>query len=253
MILWDSHMKKIFRKIIIIVTVVFIFQILSYFFNSNNIFPSPFSLWLAFVNNFSSVDIYMHILSSLRRVLVGFFIASIFGVSLALLIGYYKKIGYHVNPVIEILRPIPPIAWIPIAILIFGLGDKSSYFIVFLGAFFPIFTNTYFGVISLPKIYINVAASFEIKGMAFVKNILFYFSLPYIFTGLKIGMGMAWMSVIAAELIGAQSGLGYFIQINRLLLRVDNIILGMILIGLVGFLLTKSISLVEKRVILWKK
>ena len=98
----------------------------------------------------------------------------------------------------------------------------------------------------MPEIYKNVARSFEIKNSIFLTKILFFYSLPYIFTGLKIGFGMAWMSVIAAELIGAQSGLGYFIQLNRLLLRMDNVILGMILIGSIGFLLSKTLLFAEK-------
>lgn len=248
-----KSMKKIFRKIIVLFFLILFFQVLSYFFNSNDIFPSPLDVWFAFLDNFSNMTMYVHIFSSLQRVLVGFFIATIMGVPLALLVGYYEKIGFFIKPLIEILRPIPPIAWIPISILIFGLGNNSSYFIVFLGAFFPIFTNTYFGAISLPKIYKNVADSFGIRGVFFMKNILFYFSLPYIFTGLKIGMGMAWMSVIAAELIGAQSGLGYYIQMNRLMLRADNIILGMFLIGLIGFFLTRSMSLIEKKTMPWIK
>lgn len=205
------------------------------------------------MDNFLNIDIYLHIFASLQRVLIGFLIASLAGIFLAILLGYYKNMGRLIKPVIELLRPIPPIAWIPIAILLFGLGDRSAYFIVFLGAFFPIFTNTYFGVTSLPKIYKNVTDSFELKKIDFIFYVLFYFSLPYIFTGLKIGIGMAWMSVIAAELIGAQSGLGYYIQINRLLLRTDNVIIGMVIIGIIGFLLTKSISLIETKVIVWIK
>ena len=123
--------------------------------------------------------------------------------------------------------------------------------IVFLGAFFPIFTNAYFGAVSLPVVYKNISESFEIRKSTFVSRILFYFALPSICTGLKIGIGMAWMSVIAAELIGAQSGLGYFIQLNRLLLRTDNVVLGMILIGLIGYVLTKSLEVLGEWATPW--
>ena len=183
---------------------------------------------------------------------VGFSLATIVGVGLALLFGYYKTIGEYFRPIVEILRPIPPIAWIPIAILFFGLGNTSAYFIVFLGAFFPIFTNTYFGVASLPKIYKNVASSFELSRFIFFRKILFQFSLPYIFVGLKIGIGMAWICVIAAELIGAQSGLGYFIQLNRLLLQTDKMLVGMILIGIIGYFLNYIISKIEKLTVKWE-
>lgn len=192
-------------------------------------------------------------MASLQRVLIGYLIASIVGITLALVLGYFRTLGNNLRMIIELLRPIPPIAWIPIAILLFGLGNASAYFIVFLGSFSPIFTNTYFGVLSLPRIYKNITASFEINRFTYFVKILLFFSLPYIFTGLRIGIGMAWMSVIAAELIGAQSGLGYYIQINRLLLRTDNILVGMILIGFIGFSLNGLLELLERIVIRWKR
>jgi len=219
----------------------------------NYILPSPSETFSAFITVLGSGEIIGHILVSIKRVLVGFILAGITATSVAILLVYFKKTGEFIMPAIELLRPIPPIAWIPIAIMFFGLGDASAYFIVFLGAFFPIFTNTFFGASSLPKKYKNIALTFEIKKMDFLRKILFPFSLPYIFTGLKIGIGMAWMSVIAAELIGAQSGLGYFIQLNRLLLQTDKIIIGMILIGLIGYILNKIISISEKIIIPWKQ
>lgn len=215
--------------------------------------PSPSEVILALRDGLVDGQVLIHIADSLRRVLLGFFLASVAGISLGLLFGYYKKISDYLKPIIEILSPIPPIAWIPIAILLFGLGDTSAYFIVFLGGFFPIFTNTYVGATTLPKIYKNVADSFEIKKTTFFGKILFFFSMPYIFTGLRIGMGMSWMSVIAAELIGAQSGLGYFIQLNRLLLRTDNVILGMILIGIIGMILNKIITLLGDLSMPWRE
>ena len=242
------------RKIFFFIILLALWQV-SGFLNPDivNLISKPteiiLSLWQLIIEGIIFIDI----LASLQRVLVGFCSAAIIAVILALFSGYFKSFGYYLKPLVEILRPIPPIAWIPIAILLLGLGDPSAYFIVFIGAFFPIFTNTYFGVISMPEIYKNVARSFEIKNSTFLIKILFFYSLPYIFTGLKIGIGMAWMSVIAAELIGAQSGLGYFIQLNRLLLRMDNVILGMILIGLIGFLLSKTLSFAEKMAMPWVK
>jgi len=246
-------MKKHIKKIIVLLALLMIWQLIHIIFPIKGyLLPSPLEVGEVFIEALFSKEIFFHIIASLQRVLIGFFIASVFGVILALILGYYQNVGEYIKPVIEILRPIPPIAWIPIAILLFGLGNSSAYFIVFLGAFFPIFTNTYFGVISLPVIYRNVAASLELSRYIFIKKILFKFSLPFIFVGLKIGIGMAWMSVIAAELIGAQSGLGYYIQINRLLLRADKILLGMILIGIIGLLLNKVVAKAELLLIKWK-
>lgn len=237
------------KKVSLIILLITIYQILNTLF-PNSYFPSVFQILQALFKNLSSQEIYLDIVASLLRILIGFLIASIIGISLGLILAYDKRFK-DIKLYIELLRPIPPIAWIPIAIIVFGLGNSSAYFIVFLGAFFPIFTNTYFGAKSMPTIYKNVASSFEVGRVKYFTKILFFFTLPYIFTGLKIGIGMAWMSVIAAELIGAQSGLGYFIQLNRLLLQTDNIIIGMILIGVVGYLLQKIIEFMEKTLITW--
>lgn len=220
--------------------------------STNDYFPSISQILQTFLEDLSKGQIYFDVFASLQRVIIGFIIAGAFGIGMGMFIGYYNKLRI-LKIYIELLRPIPPIAWIPIAIIIFGLGNISAYFIVFIGAFFPIFTNTYFGVVSFPRIYKNVSSSFEIRKVDFFSKILFPYCLPYIFTGLKIGMGMAWMSVIAAELIGAQSGLGYFIQINRLLLQTDNILIGMMLIGLIGYSLQKTIEYLERSSIKWRK
>lgn len=238
------------KNFFVILLGVLIYQFLNIIF-PNNYFPSVFELMNSFVKNFSNKDIYIDIINSLLKVSVGFLIASIIGILSGLILGSTQKFKFIVK-FIEILRPIPPIAWIPIAIIIFGLGNISAYFIVFLGAFFPIFTNTYFGALSLPLIYKNIALSFEISRSTYFFKILLFNALSNIFTGLKIGIGMAWMSVIAAELIGSQSGLGYFIQLNRLLLRTDNILIGMITIGFIGNLLQNLIELIRRKSIYWE-
>ena len=216
-----------------------------------NYFPSLKELGSSISENISNGRLLYDSFQSVKRVIVGYSIAAVFGVLLGLILGYNLQFKF-MKIYIDLLKPIPPIAWIPIAIIMFGLGDPAAYFIVFLGAFFPIFTSTYFGAESFPSIYRNVSSSFEISGIQFFRKILFAYCLPYIFTGLKIGLGMAWMSVIAAELIGAQSGLGYSIQLNRLLLQTQNIILNMLCIGIIGFGLQKIIEYIEKISMPWR-
>lgn len=242
------------KKIIVVLAVIALWQGLYVFFPINpHLIPPPLDIAASFADSIATGEIIEHLFVSLQRVIIGFLIAAIVAVPSALFLGYHRKINALVEPLVEILRPIPPIAWIPIAILLFGLGDDSAHFIIFLGAFFPIFTNTLFGAMSLPMIHKNTALSFEIDRYALFKNILFYFSLPYIFTGLKIGIGMAWMSVIAAELVGAQSGLGYFIQMNRVVSQVDKIIVGMIMIGVAGYILNTLLAHAEKLALPWKR
>lgn len=236
-----------------VVLILAVWQLFYLFNNQNFLLPAPTEVFVTFYQEVMGGALLIHLVNSLFRVFVGFGIASFLGVSLALLLGYFEKFGKYFKPIIEILRPIPPIAWIPIAILWFGLGNMSAFFIVFLGALFPVFTNAYFGITSLPVIYRNVAATFELGKRKFIFKILLPFSLPYIFTGMRIGMGMAWMSVIAAELIGAQSGIGYYIQMSRLLLQIDKVIVGMIVIGVCGYLLVAFIDILESLFIPWNK
>lgn len=246
-------MKKFIKKFILIFLLLTIWQVVYFVFQiSNPLIPSPWEIILALISLLATSDFYFDILASLGRVLVGFSLAVFFAVPLGLMLGNAPKIGEYFLPLIEFLRPIPPIAWIPVSILIFGLGNNSAYFIIFLGVFFPVFSNTYFGAASLPQIYKNVFASFEFSNIKYFKEVLLKFCLPYIFAGLKIGIGMAWICVIAAEMIGAQSGLGYFIQINRLYLRTDYMIVGMIIIGLIGYVLNLIISGLEKKIIKWQ-
>lgn len=245
---------KFAQKFGLLIILLLIWEILgNYLTFGNRYLPLPHQVFFSLIEQLQKKDIYLHVFASLQRVVIGFMFASIISIPLGLLSAYFGNIGKSLKPIIEILRPIPPIAYIPISIILFGLGDLSAYFIVFIGVFFPIFTNTYFGAMSLPKIYKNVANSFEIPNNLYFKKILFPYSLPYIFAGLRIGLGTGWMSVIAAELIGAQSGLGYFIQLNRLLLRIENVFVGMLLIGLVGYLLNSFILSMENRVLVWKK
>jgi ABC-type nitrate/sulfonate/bicarbonate transport system permease component len=214
--------------------------------------PSPVNVGSEFIQLIFNNNFVADIVASIQRVLIGFAIASVVGIGSGLLLGMNKKLSNFFMPILEVLRPIPPIAWIPLAILWFGLGDKPAYFLVTLGAFFPIFTNTYFGIISLKDTYRRAALCLGATKTRFISEVLIPSSLPHIFAGLKIGLGVGWMAVITAELVGAQSGLGYMIQINRLLLETPRVIVGMAVIGLLGFLMNKSMIIVEGKLIPWK-
>ncbi len=239
------------KKIFLLLGGLAIYQTAYYMLRSTTALPSADQLMLSLWDSFSKRDIYLDIFASLSRVLVGVTLATIVGVALGLVLSHFKPFSF-LTFYIELLKPIPPIAWIPIAIILFGLGDTSSYFIVFLGSFFPIFSSTYFGANSIPTIHKNSALSFEMTKKKYFQKILFPYSLPFIINGVKIGIGMGWMSVIAAELIGAQSGLGYFIQFSRLLLQTDKVIVGMLAIGIIGYGLQKCIEHLENKIVRWR-
>jgi NitT/TauT family transport system permease protein len=155
------------------------------------------------------------------------------------------------RPIVEALRPIPPIAWTPIAILWFGVGNAPSYFLVFIGAIFPVFINTFSAVRNIDRAQINAALCLGAKPGILIRDVLIPASLPVIFPGLRIALGVGWMCVVAAELIAAQSGLGYMIQQNRVLLQTQNVVTGMATIGVVGFAMSAVMERLERRLIPW--
>ena len=193
-----------------------------------------------------------HILSSLHRVVIGYSISMLAGVSLGFVVGQNKSVRFYFMPIISILKPIPPIAWIPITILWFGLGNGPSYFITMIASFFPIFFNTMAGIEDMDSQYLNVAQCFGANRLQIFKEVIFPYVLPFIFSGLRIGLGIAWMSVIAAEIVSASSGLGYMIEISQQMLRVDNVIVGMAIIGICGILLDQMILKINERYTEWK-
>jgi len=187
--------------------------------------------------------------ASLMRVFGGFALAALVAPPLALLLGYFWTLRCIVLPLITLLRPIPPIAWIPLAILWFGLGDPPSYFITALAAFFPIFLSAFAGAQGLRPEHVNAARSLGARTDALLLFIMLPSALPLILTGLRIGLGQAWMAVVTAELIAAQSGLGFMIQASRLNLETSRVLVGMTLIGILGAGMTALLSLVERRLI----
>jgi NitT/TauT family transport system permease protein/sulfonate transport system permease protein len=213
--------------------------------------PSPVQIAAAAQELMASGSLWTHTLASLNRVLTGFLLAAAVGVALGVALGWSQVLSDLVRPLVESIRPIPPIAWTPIAILWFGVGDAPSYFIVFMGAVFPVFVNTFSAVRNIDRAQINAALCLGARPRLLVSDVLIPAALPVIFPGLRIALGVGWMCVVAAELIAAQSGLGYMIQQNRVLLQTQNVVTGMITIGVVGFAMSALMSVLERRLIPW--
>jgi ABC-type nitrate/sulfonate/bicarbonate transport system permease component len=246
-------MKSIILKLIIPIIFILAWQLFfSFGIWSSEILPPPAKIFVTFFNFFADGSIIDDVLASVKRVFIGFLLASTGGIIVGVLFGYSSIMKSLFSPLLEVIRPIPPIAWIPLAVLWFGLGDQPAYFLVFLGAFFPIMTNVYFGVTSVEEIHKRAALSLGAKKKEFITDILIPSALPSIFAGLKIGLGISWFMVITSELVGAQSGLGYSIQLNRLLLQTDKVIAIMVLIGVLGLLMAKGMKLLERWLIPWK-
>ena len=195
-----------------------------------------------------------HMLYSLYRVVLGYAVASLLAIPLGLLMGWSAKLLKMIRPLIEVVRPIPPLAWIPIAILWFGIGIKSAAFIIFLGAFFPILLNTISGVLSIHPILIEAARTLHAKEKDIFLKVLFPGTVPSIFVGMRIGIGIGWMTLVAAEFTGVREGygLGYMIMTARDIQRPDEILAGMLVIGIIGLFIDIALRATEAKAIRWK-
>ena len=214
--------------------------------------PSPAMLVSAFWGELKSGALVHDTLASLQRVMIGFLLASFVGIALGVALGWSRVLAEFIKPLIEGLRPIPPIAWTPIAILWFGIGDTPGYFLVFIGAVFPVFINTFAAVRNIDRNQINAALCLGASQRLLAADVLLPAALPVIFPGLRIALGVGWMCVVAAELIAAQSGLGYAIQNNRVLMQTQNVVVGMITIGMLGFAMNAIMGWIERRLMPWK-
>jgi len=168
--------------------------------------------------------------------------------------GWSHRLRDLMNPIVELIRPIPPLAWIPIAILWFGIGMKSAAFIIFLGAFFPILLNTISGVLTINPLFFEVAQTLNADKRDVFLKVLIPGAVPSIFVGMRIGVGIGWMTLVAAEFTGVKTGygLGYMIMTARDIQRPDEIIAGMLVIGLIGVLINMLLKGVESRIVRWQ-
>jgi len=194
-----------------------------------------------------------HILTSLYRVAWGFFLAMIIGFPLGILMVWSVGLREAIRPIIEVIRPIPPLAWIPIAIIWFGIGIKSAAFIIFLGAFFPILLDTISGVLLINPILIDSSRTLRVSTGKILIHVVTMGALPSTFTGIRVGLGVAWMTLVAAEFTGVKTGygLGYMIMTARDVQRPDLILSGMVIIGLIGYLMDVVIRSLRTRALKW--
>ncbi len=187
-----------------------------------------------------------YIVASLFRVTWGFVLATALGIPIGLAIGWYSRAEMAFNPLLQILRPISPLAWIPIAILWFGVGDMASIFLIFLGCFFPLILTAINAVQSVPAVYVNAARNFGLTPAAIVRRVLYPAVVPQLLVGLRITLGVAWLVVVAAEMIAVNSGLGFLIVDARNAgNRYDLVVAGMLVIGLIGLLLDMGMRSLE--------
>lgn len=216
-----------------------------------NIFPSPVKVFLAIIKKLSvktpdGGTLFTHLIASLQVALSGYILGVIIGIPIGLLMGWYRKTDLIVKPLFDLIRPIPPVGWIPIMILWLGIGMMAKSTVIFISAVTPCIVNAYTGIKQTNKVHIWVAQTFGASNWQTFIRVGIPSALPMVFTGLKVSLGASWMALVAAEMLASTKGLGYMIQMNRMVGRADNIIVGMIMIGLVGALLTSILENLEK-------
>lgn len=203
-----------------------------------HLLPDPLAVAGAFVELAQRGLLFRYIVASLFRVTWGFLLAAITAIPIGLAIGWYRRAEMALNPLIQIFRPISPLAWIPISILWFGVGDVAAIFLIFLASFLPLTLTAMNAVGSIPAVYINAGRNFGLSTASIVRRVLYPAVMPQLIIGLRITLGIAWLVVVAAEMIAVNSGLGFLIVDARNAgNRYDLVVAGMIMIGLIGLLL----------------
>ena len=195
------------------------------------VFPAPSAALGEAMRRLSLADVAHHVTISLGRILAGFTLGAVAGVAIAVAAVWYRGFGALARPLIEALRPIPPLAWIPMAIVWFGLGEPSKIFVIFLGAFFPVLTNAWRGISSIDPVLLRAAQTMDVSGLRLLTRVMLPAATPDIATGLRVGWGLSFGVLVAAELIAADAGMGYLINNARQLGETGIVIFGIMLIG----------------------
>ncbi len=215
-------------------------------FTGSKIFPSPADVWHGTAELLGKGVLWGYIVDSLARVSSGYLLAAILGIPAGLLLGWYPAASQVVNPLIQMLRPISPIAWIPVAIIWFGVGNAAAVYLIFLASFFPIIVATMNGVRNVPPMYRHAGRNFGLSPGRLLARVVFPACLPNILVGLRIALGIAWLVVVAAEMIAVNSGLGYLVIDSRNSgKRYDLVVAAMIMIGLIGLALDTMMRQLE--------
>jgi NitT/TauT family transport system permease protein/taurine transport system permease protein len=216
--------------------------------------PSPEAILASFIKKWTSIQpdggtLPQHIWASLQLALYGFFLGAVIGIPIGILMGWNRTADLFITPLFQFLRPIPPIAWIPIMLIFFGIGQTAKAAVIFVGTVTNCILNSYYGIRQTKDVHLWVARTFGASNRFILFHVAIPSALPMIFAGLNLSLTIAWMSLIAAEMLAANKGLGYMIQYDRMMARADLVIVGMIAITIVGAILSKLLSMLEEAVV----
>lgn len=263
----QKNRRKIIRPLVALAVILVIWQILCH--NPNSTLPGPIKMISEsgnlilnpfFDNGGTDKGLFWQLLASLQRVAIGFTLAAILGIGLGILIGTNALMFDALDPIFQVLRTIPPLAWLPISLGAFqqfnpfdGIGMKTSevsaLFVILITAIWPIIINTTVGVQQIPQDYINVSRVLRLPRQKFFWKILLPSAVPYIFTGLRIGIGLSWLAIVAAEMLVGGVGIGFFIWDSYNSSRLSHVILAVIYVGIVGLLLDRLVGFIASKVV----
>ena len=243
-------MKKLLSLKNVIISVAILILIWQLLFSVSSydkaLFPSPKMAFDALVELIENGKLFENIRTSMYRFVTGYFSSVIVAVVLGLILGRVPKLFQYINPAVQLLRPISPTAWMPFIVLLFGIGDVPAIVIIFIAAFFPVLLSTVSAVGNIDPVYLKVSKYFGIKQPALTWKVIFPAAFPQIANGIHLALGTAWIFLVAGEMVGAQSGLGYQIIDARNNIRADILLATILVIGIIGILLDGLLKLVEK-------
>lgn len=247
--------KSIKHVVISFVAFILVWQLAIVLGDFNDmLFPSPYKVLMAFRELFSeglrgsssNIVLIIHLRDSLLRFTAGYLLAVVFGVVLGLFFGWFTNVYAYVNPIIQLLRPIAPVAWLPFFVLWIGIGDAPAIAIIFIAGFFPILLSTISAVKNIDPVFLKVARNFGLSQIGTVIKIVFPATFPQISNSLHLALGTCWIFLVSGEMVGTQSGLGFLIMDTKNCIRADALLATMITIGLVGLILDVLVGMFEK-------
>jgi sulfonate transport system permease protein len=199
-----------------------------------------------------SGDLSINILASIKRVAVGFLIGGSSGFIVGVVMGLSPFMDRFIGPLIKASKHVPLFAWMPLIILLFGIGELTKVLFLSIGAFFPMIFNTYQGVSGVPRKYQELARVFDYKRFRYLTRVIIPGAMPSIITGVRLSLGILWMFLVGAELFGSEDGLGYMMTWGRQLFQIDVVMAGLVVIGAIGFIINALLEIIEKRVLRWR-
>ncbi len=252
-----SRARKAAAAAVSILIFLIVWQLATMFTPLGRLMPSPVASLTAFFASFAEpigpYPIYIHIYWSLIRVVPFYVVGSVCGIALGVTMGWYRIAEAIFKPLFEVLRPIPPIAWIPIAIVWFGLGEQSKWFLIFLASFMNVTMNSYAGAQSIDPVLVGCSKMLGASEARIFTSVVLPASVPYIFAGLQIGLSSSWATVVAAEMIRSSEGVGWIIISSQETNNAVNTLVGIISIGIVGYVLAIVMRAVEAKLCKWRE